>query len=46
MPTVTIEGQADTHSHKGYLNYDEATAIRNGLPAKQRMGHSSDEDGV
>ncbi len=36
MPTVTTEGrQADTHSLKGCLNYDEAAATRNGLPAKQ-----------
>lgn len=35
LPTVKVTGQADTSILKGYINYDEATATRNGQTVKE-----------
>lgn len=35
LPTVQVEAQADTNILKGYINYEEASATRNNLTAKE-----------
>ncbi|OSI16406.1 TonB-dependent receptor [Neisseria dumasiana] len=35
LPTIQVVGQSDTNILKGYVNYDEAAATRNGQPVKE-----------